>query len=191
MFKMDNRSAMGIAEGIGRPFIAIEVDLIKISSNLTDSAAIDGGRSPRGFDVKAGPGTVHIGFDNQGVIPESDGSNLDAGASISQLGTYLRRNHLDAALESDATVGRTLRNGEGEMSVFILLVVLHRRSKPMIFALGAQKTRSEWNLRVEDDQSRTCILCRNREIDGVFSALQLQIECTMLHPNIAYGSHSD
>ena len=186
MFKMDNRSAMGIAEGIGHPFIAIEIYLIKIPSNLSDSAAIDGGRSPRGFDVKAGPGTVHIGSDDQGVIPEFDGSNLDAGASISQLGSYLRRNHLDSALEPDATVSRALRHGEGEMSVFILLVVLHRRSEPMIITLSAQKTRSEWNLRVEDDRSRTCLLCRDREVDGVFSALQLQIECSMLQPNIAY-----
>ena len=155
MFKMDNRSSMGIAEGIGRPFIAIEIDLIKVPSNLTDSAAIDGDRSPRGFDVKAGPGTVHIGFDDQGVIPEFDGCNLDAGASISHLGSYLRRNHLDSALEPDATVGRALRHGEGEMSVFILLVVLRRRSEPMVITLGAQKTRAEWNLRIKDDQSGT------------------------------------
>ena len=83
MFKIDNRPATGIGEGIGRSFIAIEVDLIKIPSNLIDSAAVDGGRLPRGFNVKAGRGTVHIGFNDQGVIPEFDGSNLDASASIS------------------------------------------------------------------------------------------------------------
>jgi hypothetical protein len=43
MFKMDNSSAMGIAEGIGRLFTPIEVDPIKIPSNPTDSAAVDRG----------------------------------------------------------------------------------------------------------------------------------------------------
>jgi hypothetical protein len=43
MFKMDDSSAMGIAEGIKFPFTAIEVDPIKIPGNLTDSAAVDRG----------------------------------------------------------------------------------------------------------------------------------------------------
>ena len=43
MFKMDDNSAMGIAEGIRFPLTAIEVYPINIPVNLTDSAALDRG----------------------------------------------------------------------------------------------------------------------------------------------------
>jgi hypothetical protein len=118
------------------------------------------------------------------VIPEIDGSDLDAGASVSQMGSYLRRNHLNSALEPDATAVRTLHRGKGKTGVFILRVTLDRRSETMVTTLGAKKTRSEGNLRVEDEQGGTCTIC-DCEVDGVFAALHTQIECSILHPDIA------
>jgi len=76
MVKIDNRPAMGIAEGIRSAFIAIEVDLIKMLSSLTDSAAIDRSWSPLGFDVKAGLCGVNISFDDQGVLLEFERSDF-------------------------------------------------------------------------------------------------------------------
>jgi len=87
---------------------------------------------------------------------------FDSGASVSRVGNYLRRNHLHSALEPDATAGRTLCYGEGEMSVFILRVALHRRSEPMVTTPGAQKTRSEY-----------CSVRKNRKVVHI----EQELEC--------------